>query len=957
MKKFFKIFGYCMLGLLGVVVVALGFAWISGAFKKEKVPISEMTVLAENVVCENAPVLNVGEKSMEVVLNGDTTLTSTITHKPEKATEIDLTVKYIHGKDILEETPDKIESGTPFTLKFKKDESGLPIGGEVELKLINSTKLLSYTIKILVDRPLQSSDIVYSTEDFTDITSGTNIGKLVTPSNPNLVKKITLNTLNANAIAPKKGAVVFTDPEILEYKNKKMLYILTGDTKKLAKEEITDSSNVELIKNLNGTVDFDYSFRALSATKNVGIKSFVFKTFAMQKDFNEDWLYSIINKDIATFPLADFNNFINKHYTYIAYGEHEEFMNNNTVVDEETNQRVLVTKGDMIARLNGVIDAIFATAEQGIIISDIEIANIACKELITYNVFFDKTFNSETVGDSDTNFDYLGVVLNSSTQNEEDNLLLKDSIGNLVIAPYVKYQISGDEKVPEKDHPWQYAPSEVEGSLGDPIIESGPKVIGFDGKEYLKYVKVDDSWYKFNEDYVRVIKNEGENGAVTWQIKTLLPTSNLSTDPTLHLVYSIESINSDGNASFKYAQSKIKINYSTPTNFKWTDYSDAKLLLHNDTAISTDKILQANAYTINSVTLQKNQVISNTTLDELQYKTIRFYMIKDSNIFQYNGKEYEIFDMTGINVVKLATMAGEEFELDGFAGKKEFYDLGENPTLIAKNITSLNDEEFTSSVKIFAVILQNDAEGNLITIEKDGEELNKVVVSTPVKEYTVDYFAQSLYTYKANEDEGNYTSTNGNPVGVKAGNFTEVYVSVFPLDENLEVVDPDDGEGNDTDGICNALLNICALKNYFNLYNGISYTIDYGTGTYVPNDDRTASTFVRINSGEISYDMQTLPMYITIKINFNVIDENPVSDSGTTLATPENPIKLDFIVYLTPQQNINKHDEIPYYDLTANTITRLEIQKDTTVEENPDAGEEGGEEGGEGEGSGPVPTE
>ena len=970
MKKFLKISGFCMLGLLGVVVLALGIAWITGAFSQKAVYITNLNISQDTVVCDNAAVLSLSDKSMEVVVVGDTDITATVSHEPAEATEKVLSIKYIHGKDILAETPETIISGKPFTLKFKKDANGLPVGGEVEIKFVNSTRLVDYTIKVLVDRPLLSSDIRFSTSDFVDVTSGSNIGKIVTPSNPNAVKTITLNTLNSNAIAPKKGAVVFTNSEILEYKNKKMLYVVSGDTKKFVKEiDSATNSNVETISKLNGTIDFKYSFRALGATQNVGMKTYIHKTFAMQKEFVESWLYDALNNNLTNYPITELNAFINKYYPYIAYGSHKEFMDTNTVVDETTGARVLLDTGDMHARLIRVMDAIFATCEQGIIISDVEIANISCKDLITFKVFDEKGYTEETIGDSDTNLNYLGVVLNSSTQTDADNKLLKDSIGNLTVAPYTKYIVSDGAKVPGEHSQWQYEVIDNGGEIleGAPIIESGPKVTGLDGNQYLEYIKFDEVvgeetqpvWYKYNEDYVTIKKQPLENGGTTWSIRTLQPTNEANVN-SLHIIYSIESISSDGNATYKYAKSKLKIDYSTPTSFNWNNFNDNKILLHNNNNIGKDKIMQANAYTINAFTLNKSLVISENALNELEYKNVRFYMLAESNVYEYEGIKYEIFDTSSFedkdedglaDTVKLVNMSDNS--ILKISDRDTFYDLGSNPTLTAKNVTLLNTEEFASSVKIFACILQTDANGEFVTYttpEKD--TYRKVVAYTSAKEYTVSYFAQNLYSYYMGEGEDGaeefVSSASGSKLFVKTGATAQIYLSAFPLDKEKKVIDEIDAEsGLDVDGVCNAMLNISALNNYFTLYNGtLSYTLDYTQGTYKPSDGKQASSFVQLNKKDIVYDMQMEPQYILIGININAMDENPVYNNGTesnteddiVLATSTNPIQLDFIVYLTPQIYSSIYTTIPYYNLQNPAITSIRIEK--AAEEEPGSGGE-----------------
>lgn len=1030
-KKFLKICGFVSLGIVGIIGIAFGIALIKGSFKDEKINILALSTSVDNIVCPSAPIKYSGDGSAEVVVMSGDSLTTTLSFTPEKANQTELTVTYINGKSLLKETPAKITAGTPFTLSFVEEVGG----GEVEIKFTNSTRLASFTLKVLVDSPVEDENIEFSadeggfkemehTETITsdDGNGGTTTSELksirfVTASNPNATKYITLKGVQANTVAPKRGAVVFADSTINTLTYKKPYTIIGTGENCLA---ILDSQN-QVIQNSNGTVYFKYAMRALSSTKDAYICSYVPKTFAMQLDFVDSWLYNALNNNLTDYPYEQVNAFINKYFDYIfpSYGEKstdeqlllafnalsnedkagmtfEEYKDvyNNTFnltseingllqKDENDNFVVITGDGEESQRLCKIMQNIFVYKKQEIIVSDVEVGKINVQPTISYRLFSTTDYNNETVGEGESvSVDYLGVSLISKSATDIDNALLKENIGRIVIAPYVKMindELDNETGLPLDRNNWKFEKDEAgDDMLTRPILESGPKVTAKDGNQYLQYIRFGENeesfvWYKYDDTRLRLTQSytlEGYKKLSKWSMTMLQPTI---TSESLALIYSIESINEDGVASFVYAKSDVQINYNSPSSFGFSN-TETKMIYHTSTSVAESALSNTDAYRengvtlINSITLNRGMVLKNSELSTLEYKKVKFFMVKDTNSYIVNDCEYDIFETDGWQECTLYDMNKEQIKIGEAVS---FYDLGENPTLIIKNITSLNSEDLSTKVKIFACIMQTDIDGNIMHIaDKDGN-LHEVVahyVSSNVKNIKIDHFATKLYSYRVvrgyyipasqsidawieslglSEEEKNtlmeelkdvedYTETTSE------NGFT-MYISAYPLDRHCRIdesiVKDSENKTYDSDGICTTYLNQAALQNYLSLFNSsIRNSVEYATGEVSPSSDKLqVSEVVKpLNLSNIVFGEDGTKDYIKITLFFtdlaDRIDDLKVTmgSNEITLATVDNPLQLDYRIYLIPGSDSSINTGIPYYSLSSEnfdsfTVIRIKL--------------------------------
>ncbi len=965
-KKFLKITGFTMLGIVGIIGVAMGIALISGAYNKDKINILSLSTSTENLLVTNSPAVYIGDGSAEVVVMSGETLTATLSYTPDNANQKDLSVRYMHGKNLLANTPDKVVAGEKFSLKFKEN-----VGGEVEIRFTNSTKLVSFTLKVLVDNVVTDADI----ELYSDASNGFRVVELpkedqdidtqalsnshtdkrfVTARSADVVKYITLQGKTVSSVAPKRGAVVFNDSTISTLAYKTPYTIINTDENRL----MLSSDQNSCVKNDDDTVDYKYAMRAMSSTTNAYISTYFPKTFAMQLEFNSEWLNKAVENNLENYDYAGLEAYINKYFDYIfplpadveddkVQEYYDDLLADILVKNEETGlYEIIVDDGLEQSRLVEIMQNIFVYIKQDIVVYDVEIEKIDVQESLTYKLFSTSSYDNETVGYGD-NTDYLGVTLISESRVDKDNSLLKEDIGKLIIAPYIKivddselgeWEENTTIKVPADTITYDWQTSKDADQTLDVVISSGPKIVALDGNQYLKYVRIGDEWYKFNESKLQVNTSytiEGYKKMSTWSLKALNPT--ISTD-NLALIYSIESVNEDGESNWIFAKSDININYTRPNSFGYNQNDEIKMIYHytpKDATAQLSNLQNTTGYKINSVTLNVSDVVSQANLTDLEYKAVRFFMVKATNTFTYNNIDYNVFDIDpSWKTCKLSTIDGTQITVDSY---DEFYDLGSNPTLNILNITSLNSNDAANKVKIFACLLQSDIDGNLvvdITYDKEDEESNagqnetsRVEVSREYKvayysntndnvntnNITIDHFASKLFAYVKVGDE--YVIASSSSIqNISTDDTLTVYISTYELSADGSV-DDNIVDSVDSDGICLTYLNIKALANYYALSNGyLKNNITFAEGM---------PAFTNLEISEIvnpitNSDITLSDTYITLVLSFNNLSERITNGDLTinevTYANEDRPLEFDFMIYIVPDGELGT--STPYYVVT-----------------------------------------
>lgn len=1023
-KKVLKTFGFVSLGVVGIIGVAFGIGLIKGSFSKEKINILSLSTTAENIVANNAPVIYTGDGVAEVVVMEGESLRLNLAFTPTNATQTTLSVKYINGKSLLEATPDTVTAGVPFTLKFKENSANN--SGEVEIKFVNETKLVSFTLRVLVDKQVTDDDITYEADnsfvvkepetsddpEISTLSESAEMIKLVTARGES-AKNIVLKGTTASSVAPKRGAVVFSDNTINSLSYKKPYTIIDTDENRL---EILDIEN-PIEKNSNGTVDYKYGIKAVSSTSDARIVSYFPKTFAMQLDFTDAWLYNALNNNLTDYPYTQLEEYINKYFDFIfevdelddieeeeeptiALGEGGEEPITPVFTPEQLKQlqiemliegllekddetglyKIIRGDGEERDRLVSIMQNIFVYIERSIVVYDIEVGEIDVKESITFKVLNDKiSYNNTTVGKAPSDEDnYLGVSIipadKSASDYEEKLTLLQTDIGRLNIAPYRKLDTeelgeweehSGVQVPTDKiavPNAWDY--DEDKKYLD---LTTGEKVQGTDGNEYLKYIRFagtgegEYDWYEFDETKLRVSSSytlEGFTRKTSWSITTLNPISEVDKDKYV-LVYSFETVDEYGNTDLVLSKTQVKIEYSTPDNFGFSNL-DVKMILNNNYTNYTS-LQNTTGYITNmnnQLTFAVGDVVTAEDLSKLEYKNVRFFMVKSSNTYKVGDKDYEIFDSSAWKECKLTDVFGAEIKVGNEA---DFYDLGTNPTLTAINVSSFDE---SNKVKIFACIIQSDIDGEVVVkIEYDSNdpsvEKNRVYSvaydgSSRAQQLFVDHFASSIFTYveienyyiptymtieswvnSLNMEEEQKATlkeqlTKKDIYKIASGDPSlelNMYISAYERDKDGKIISTEDG-------VCTEYLNKRALENLWALWgNRFKYTINFdqttserlkANNTTSKTDDEylselLASIIEPINSGDFEYDNDNAVVKFTITINqlTEKMDSFKVSVDGSgdiQYGTKEYPLGLDYRFYMLPD---NKGTDTPYYNINS----------------------------------------
>lgn len=784
-KLILKICGFVLLGLLGIVAVAFGIGLIKGSFKDKVINILSLSASPENLVADSAFAAYSGDGSAEVVVMDGDKLTVTLNYSPDNATNTKLTATYLNGKSLIKDAPDSVVAGKPFTLTFLKESERTEqtAGCEVEIKFTNPTKLVNFTLKVLVDSVLNEEDYVFDADNTFSVKERDDGDVFVTRTNSNQIKTISIKGVNANRIAPKRGAVVFNDTTInsLRYKTP---YVYFNTNNCLQRYSSQDG----VTENDNGTYEFNYALKAMESTDNASVEAYIPKTFAMMYDFDKTWLDSARSGQLDSFAYDNFQAFVNKYFKYIfpSYVDADKNVTLTAMqeagkeyfaLDDQNNFIVIRGDGQEQQRLLDIMDNIFVHTEQSIRVHDVEIGEIEVKDQITYQVFSENNYNNETVtsGDSLGGVDYLGVNLLSQTLTETDNQLLAGYIGRVEIAPYVKVDDDdiSSEKIGEYDVPqtlfeWY---SEQSQNIKDEILKEGkiviaklPKIVGSDGREYFQFVYFEEEeevvWYEYCAERIEVTCTKSTQDYTTtahWVLTALQPTIN---DQETILVYWISSIGEE-DSQIKFAKTKVVVDYTQIQTFGFSN-TDTKMIFHdNSTTIEAKHLKNTTAYMengstlINSITLQQSDVVTNSSLSSSQYRVVHFFMVKDSNTYLLGeGAEklsYDVFEVQDEWVeCKLMDINGEYINMGEDKGGTVFYDLGSRPTLNVQNITSIDEDDRANKVEIIACIMQTDIGGAIMTQNSDETLVERVVrySSDRSKKISVDHFITKLYAYR-----------------------------------------------------------------------------------------------------------------------------------------------------------------------------------------------------------------
>ena len=905
MKKFLKITGFCLLGILGVIVLAVVIFAISGGFTKKPVPVTSLQVQVN------------GEIKNEVLVNDD--FTTLLTYTPATATALTMDVTVHSGdKNVLANIPKTVEAGTPFTIKVAKDEQGNNIGGEVELMFTNTNKLVRTSLKIMVDVALPDGALGFTTE----IPFSNNVYKISV--SPSTYSTMILSSNISKSVNPTTGLVFggFVSDELRTLANKKAYYHIVDSH---GYETIKLNESIKDVTLGNGQKAYQIDLSAINASTQTILTVYVPRTYALQKAFNENWFKAIIEGGEFE-QLSEYNAFLNEYIDYFTATEEAQLFFEGqkkpivNIVDgvEVTTQQISIDLD--FEALNQSLKYVFVNATATFIVSDVQIGKIESLNSVFMDVLQTKKITTTNIASE------FGVNIVSVNDSAMENELLLNSIKDLNIGTYIKYA-----GTLETDAEGRSVPEGVDfeyddfGNLIAPVVKTGED-------NRLKYVPittgegddVETIWYIYSDKYATITKNV-QLGTTTWDLETFYP--NYANDivvnglPKVYLIYYIDNVglNAEDQAvvSYKFGLSELQVKYN-PVQINFSNTDTRKIILVNENTLSDAWLINQNSgYSLNSTQVSKTDIY--TTGGELaHYKKIMWFVAYESNKVDGENILKVVDPSTGqlttySNSIHLAGIDGKLFSVElgdttyntwCYLGEGDSVDLqGFNANAYFSNINS------ASGAKLFAMVMATDKNGNVLhrtTQITGGEGTTNVdawvvsqCVSTPIN-INVTYQLTSedtlhIYTYDVEtatfvkyEQLVDGTQTVLNYIH---GQPFELFVSTYDLTDV-------DGEGN----LRQKTINLQAgLVNYFKNFQ------------YAP------SSYWRTGVGVDS-------------LIFATVEKEDNSDYMAITFNTQTVSNGSFDLYIN--KNINNSDLEPIGTTTTYQIVRLQVNEATNGEEN-----------------------
>lgn len=741
-KHFFKIFGFSLLGVLGVAIIAVIGTWITGGFSTKPIAISSLTV--EEGRLSDGSTAGLLVSGNEVLIMGDESYTTKISFAPEDANQLALTVKVKEGKNLLKSIP-SVTAGKDFTLEFTTDENGKPIGGKIELQFINSNGLVSASLKLLVDSSL--------TDDMLTLNNANNIatngdGKFlvaVTQQNSGEEFNFQLSSSNINAYVSKPGFVNFTNEFINGLRFKKS-YLFTSNNKQLV---FVGGMNDDYTNNVR-----TFGVLPISSGKDVKLYAYTHKTFIMQSAFNDAWINDIMSENLDNVDLVAFNAFVNNYFKYINTTEES-----NLFFEDKVNDSGLIELNK--TQLKDSLKYIFVVNDASFIISDIEIESInISSEQKQFSVFSETAYNTSTISVNKENADdtsYFGIEIISKGNNQINNEVLKNRHKDLLIAPYI----------PSNDN------------------YDSSKVVESYGVEYPKYLSINDNVYEYNDKYLEVRKVYN-NGATSWTIRALSPNID---NTNLYLGIRLSYVSSSGEVEYVHALKHVKINYiESSINFYQQSYSIAL----NDKVTNLPNTTYKNEFV---VTLDgkdaTGELFMNKGQDfgDMEYKKLMWLIPAGNNYQDYikvldENALFSSYNGVTKNTIKLIDLEGKA--INHLGGKNDYYIVGEGDSA---NIKALHALE--GSIPLYAVVLQTTEANGLgevcyveEAVQGGGIERSYKVVSYTDKPLNINItkYLDAVYVYYQGENGLTLCSGVEDAMKMLPNSQASVFVSGMLLD-------------------------------------------------------------------------------------------------------------------------------------------------------------------------------
>lgn len=726
MKKFFKIFGIVIAGIIGLIAIAFAVAAITGAFSQKKINIEQLSWEEDNMVVVDD-------------------FKATINFLPENANQLDVELKFVYedGANIVE-IPQTVKAGEEFTIKVKKDGKGKNIGGEVVISAQTSLVKTQTNLKILVDVPIPSDGLLiasdYDTEDDENIiNAGSSEFNLYVYTNPNLALNPNTGKELDLTKAYKNITLTSGDTEVLQILNngvgsqKEMFYCphymesipAQGNTPGHDPHAPFTDSRTCSYCNTDKSKVIVYGARATSSSQApIIVTAKALRTYSMEekyvdindpkylgeggvidadgrREFFED--LSAYVDEFKNFIIADPRPYVNATNNETIYANGKAFID--SVTQTNSSGETYVKINDNGTEYNATLFYLFVEARKVFNVKEIDIAEI------------------------------------DSTLNEK-----------------VEFDLHGDVQ--------QFTVDDLINTFGIRLIPTNTDDFTSDDLKYrireLKIIaikdKVDGSESQFDFDYcgnIFEIENPASTVNAVWRIRAINPTS--STDKNVRLRFYIpRNANGEYTSGDLYCDVGVEV-YENKVN-------EFSLISSGENAIATKMILNTqdtNGYSYRQVLDETRYVLTGADGQAPTYHTVKFFVTKDSAKTKLNGAETTYFKVKlnpadSNTAPALLTMPYNSTSVEAY---EIAYTIAGKTYLEALNVTDGNN------LRIFAAVIKTDHNGNPVdangvSMGQEGYTGNYVVIAKSNEiEISIDNYLEKLNFYTIDKEENPTTFT------------------------------------------------------------------------------------------------------------------------------------------------------------------------------------------------------
>ncbi len=748
--RYLKIVAISIAILLGFAGVAIGIAAIGGKFNQKPIQLTEIYFSEESVGGDET------NKALHKYAVIEKATTFVVSYLPSNATNRVINVTIVGGnKSIFENVPSAITGGAPFTLTPAKYDDGYNKTGSILLKFENPYCSTECYLHIAIDQTISNTKVEEDgkTVDCFNINtsideSGKEIPGLAIQDNSTLGPTYLMNSssMMKNEEDPNKGGRILwvksnflnaVDPDTgtafpaqgddggTSTLYNPILFSLVSRNDGM--EERIEANDIKLTQTYDEATR-SYMLRLTSEnrqTKQFYLKMQMHRSYKLKSEFENSGFNDFKSKfndmlDLETNQeykdlCGKFKTFINKYYS--VYFKPSDENNNNFIKNE-----IIDSSSDSYA-LNTIIkaiDIVMVTQYQSFRIIDINVNNFMFNSITKkweFNVFGNENTTIDDVSGLSSSaltskfnlsFDIAGKSSDLTDEQFKNEIKLLKS--NVKITPVVWDSKNTDSKLSianlisqNSNAEYIYQNENINNS------ETNPFKIVNAGKTEYKTGFLDGS------NFIEVIRNGNEVKFVP-----KLPSKLYSKDENtfkIYLVFSIETVDKDGN-------NKVFYNY-------------IEVVINRDSIIGNLKVKEPKEMIVNSEYLNANVYAGKTQSLEysieselMQYKTVKIFADEASIKIGTDLSKINIAGKNKANLIKY-----ENFNED----EKITYKDAENKgiTLIELGTITYDDQaqigveieaicaQFNSPVKLYAVLILTDKDGN--PIDRDGKLLYQTV--------------------------------------------------------------------------------------------------------------------------------------------------------------------------------------------------------------------------------------